>query len=167
MPPSVCWGGVLQSSATAWTGVPTRIFISCTRYLHTLPLRSSRERRLASSPGGWPALSQSFQNRRVPRPSSAWAGILTSVAGEWPTFWARPNSETCSSPHSLPAAAFFASSSWVISTVPSGNLAVIFSFSAQGSDEILERAHVHIRAALVGASSGAKARISRGPNRRG
>src|SRR5450759_2087835 len=29
--------------------------------------------------------------------------------------------------HSLPAAAFFTSSNWVISTVPSGNWAVIFS----------------------------------------
>ncbi|MGB7330032.1 MAG: hypothetical protein WBD25_01490, partial [Terriglobales bacterium] len=39
-------------------------------------------------------------------------------------------------------------SNWVISTVPSGNLAVIFGSPPRGLDEIVERAYVHIRAAL-------------------
>ncbi len=57
-------------------------------------------------------------------------------------------SKTLAAVQSLRAAAFFTSSNWVISTVPSGNLAVIFSSPPHGFDEIVKRAYVHIRAAL-------------------
>jgi hypothetical protein len=54
----------------------------------------------------------------------------------------------CALLQSLLAVAFLTSSNWLISTVPSWNLAGDFEFSAHGFDEILERAHVHVRAAF-------------------
>ena len=55
-------------------------------------------------------------------------------------------SKTLAAVQSLRAAAFFTSSNWVISTVPSGNLAVIFSSPPRAL--MVERAYVHIGAAL-------------------